>query len=197
LSEKKAVILVEDDFEDAELLEPLKTLKAAGLQVKVIGAGNKRSYRGKRGTSIETDASAEEVGAADFDVIVVPGGYAPDKMRLHSSMVDLVRSANDQGKIIAAVCHGPQLLISAGVVKGRRVTSWPSVAVDLRNAGATWIDEPVVIDRNVITSRKQPDLPAFAQAILDALVQRDKRISSRETEEAVSSTTAERGNPQS
>lgn len=178
ISDKKAAVLVEDDFEDAELLEPLKALKAAGVMVKIVGTGNKRSYHGKRGTSLEADASAEEVNPAELDVIVVPGGYAPDKMRLHGDMVDLVRSANDQGKIIAAVCHGPQLLISAGVVKGRRMTSWPSVAVDLRNAGATWVDEPVVVDGNVITSRKPADLPAFNQAILEALAE---KVASRES----------------
>jgi len=99
----------------------------------------------------------------------VPGGYAPDKMRLHQSMVDLIRKAHDAGKLIAAVCHGPQLLISAGIVRGRRVTSWPSIAVDLRNAGANWVDEPVVQDENLITSRKPADLPRFNKAIIQAL----------------------------
>mgnify|MGYP001103953984 CR=1 FL=1 len=101
--------------------------------------------------------------------LVIPGGYAPDKMRLHQSMADLVKGAHDLGKIVAAICHGPQLLISAEVVEGRRVTSWPSIAIDLTNAGAAWVDEPVVQDRNLITAGKPADLPRFNKAVIDAL----------------------------
>ena len=106
----------------------------------------------------------------EVDAVIVPGGYAPDKMRRYQSMVDLVRKAHDRGKVIAAICHGPQLLISAGIIEGRRVTSWPSIAVDLKNAGAHWLDEPVVIDGNIITSRKPADLPKFNKAIIEALI---------------------------
>jgi len=109
------------------------------------------------------------VRAEDFDGIIVPGGYAPDKMRLHQSMVDLIRKASDGGKLIAAICHGPQLLISADIVRGRRVTSWPSIAVDLKNAGAEWANTPVVQDGNLITARKPADLPRFNKAIIQAL----------------------------
>jgi len=115
------------------------------------------------------DAAADNVKAEDFDAVIIPGGYAADKMRLHQSMVDLVRKAYDLGKVVAAICHGPQLLISADIVRGRRVTSWPSVAVDLRNAGADWIDAPIVQDGNLITSRKPADLPRFNKAISEAL----------------------------
>jgi protease I len=119
---------------------------------------------------VKVDTTADKVEASQFDAIIIPGGYAPDKMRLHQPMVDLVRKAHVEGKIIAAVCHGPQLLISADIVKGRRMTSWPSVAVDLKNAGAIWVDEPVVKDGNIITSRKPADLPKFNKAIIEALV---------------------------
>ena len=170
LDGKKIVILAEEDFEDSELIEPLRAMKNAGAKVLIVGSGSQESYRGKRGSAtVRVDATADNVKAEDFDAIIVPGGYAPDKMRLHQSMVDLVRNAHDLGRVVAAICHGPQLLISAEIVKGRRVTSWPSVAVDLRNAGADWVDVPVVQDGNLITSRKPADLPRFNKAIIEAL----------------------------
>jgi protease I len=170
LDGKKLAILVEDDFEDSELMEPLRSMKSAGARVLVVGSGTKGTYQGKRGKAIvRVDADADKVNALDFDAIIVPGGGAPDKMRLHQSMIDLVREAYNSGRLVAAICHGPQLLISAGIVRGHRVTSWPSVAVDLRNAGAEWVDEPVVRDGNIITSRKPADLPRFNKAIIEAL----------------------------
>jgi protease I len=171
LAGKRVAILAEEAFEDSELMEPLRALKDAGATVLIVGSGSKRSYKGKRGTAeITVDTTADKVEASQFDAIIVPGGYAPDKMRLHKSMIELVRKAYAKGKIIAAVCHGPQLLISADIVKGRRVTSWPSIAVDLKNAGAIWVDEPVVRDGNIITSRKPTDLPKFSKAIIEALL---------------------------
>ena len=136
----------------------------------VVGSGTQPSYKGKRGkATIKVDIDADKVRAKDFDAVIIPGGYAPDKMRLHQPMIDLVKKAHDLGKVVAAICHGPQLLISADIVRGRRVTSWPSVAIDLKNAGAKWIDEPVVRDMNLITSRKPSDLPVFNRAIIQAL----------------------------
>jgi protease I len=170
LQGKRIAILVEEDFEDSELVEPLKAVKDAGAEVVLVGSGSRESYRGKRGTvTIKVDVTADKVSAEDFDAVIVPGGYAPDKMRLYQPMIDLVRKAYDLGKVIAAVCHGPQLLISADIVRGHRLTSWPSVAVDLRNAGANWVDKPLVQDGNLITSRKPADLPRFNKAIIDAL----------------------------
>jgi protease I len=171
LDGKRIAILAEEDFEDSELMEPLRAMKDARASVLIVGSGSKRVYKGKRGSAeVTVDTTADKVEASQFDAIIVPGGYAPDKMRLHQPMVDLVRKAHAQGKIIAAVCHGPQLLISADIVKGRRVTSWPSVAVDLKNAGAIWVDEPIVRDGNIITSRKPADLPKFNKAIIEALL---------------------------
>ena len=170
LDGKVIAILAEEDFEDSELIEPMRGMKNAGARVLIVGSGSQKSYKGKRGSAtISVDATADNVKAEDFDAVIVPGGYAPDKMRLHQSMVELVRKAHDLGKVIAAICHGPQLLISAEIVRGRRVTSWPSIAVDLRNAGAEWIDAPVVRDGNIITSRKPADLPRFNKAIIEAL----------------------------
>ena len=171
LAGKRIAIMVEADFEDSELAEPLKAMRDGGARVVIVGSGSRPSYKGKRGTvTVAADTTADKVSAGDFDAVIVPGGYAPDKMRLHPPMVDLVKKAHDTGKIVAAICHGPQLLISAGIVRGRRVTSWPSVAVDLENAGATWVDEPVVRDGNIITSRRPVDLPKFNKAIIEALV---------------------------
>lgn len=167
---RRIALLIEQDFEDAEVTEPLKAMKAAGAKVLVVGSGSAKTYKGKHGTEINADVSIDEVRVDEFDAIIVPGGYAPDRMRLYAPMVDLVRKANEKGKLLAAVCHGPQLLISADVVRGRRVTSWQSIAVDLKNAGAIWVDEPVVKDGNLITSRKPADLPRFNKAIILALI---------------------------
>jgi protease I len=173
LEGKRIVILVEQDFEDVELMEPLRALKEAGARVTLAGSGSKRVYQGKRGNAeVVADTTADTVNVSDFDALVIPGGYAPDSMRLHQAMIDLVKKAFDAGKLVAAVCHGPQLLISADVVRGRRLTSWPSVAVDLKNAGAIWVDEPVVVGDNLITSRKPADLPVFNKAIIEALIAR-------------------------
>ena len=170
LNGKRIAILAEEGFEDSELIEPMRALKDAGARVLIVGSGSQETYRGKRGgATVRVDATADKVKAEDFDAIIVPGGYAPDKMRLYQSMIDLVRKAHDLGKVVAAICHGPQLLISAEIVRGRRVTSWPSIAVDLRNAGADWVDVPVMQDGNLITSRKPADLPRFNKAIIEAL----------------------------
>ena len=170
LNGKRVLILIEEGFEDSELVEPLRAMKDAGIRVTVVASRSQEMYLGKRGeANVRADAAAEQVIAEDFDAIIVPGGYAPDRMRMHESMVELVRKAHDMGKVIGAICHGPQLLISADVLRGRRVTSWPSLAVDLKNAGAEWVDEPVVRDGNLITSRKPADLPRFNKAIIEAL----------------------------
>jgi protease I len=170
LDGKRIAILAEDDFEDSELIEPMRSMKNAGARVVIVGTGSKESYQGKRGNaSVSADTTAAKVKAEDFAAIIIPGGYAPDKMRRDPSMVELVKKAYELGRVIAAICHGPQLLISANVVRGRRVTSWPSIAVDLENAGAEWVDAPVVQDGNLITARKPADLPRFNKTIIEAL----------------------------
>jgi protease I len=170
LDGKRIAILAEDDFEDSELIEPLRSMKNAGARVVIVGTGSKKSYRGKRGNaSVSVDTTADKVKAEDFAAIIIPGGYAPDRMRHDPAMVELVKKAYELGKVIAAICHGPQLLISANIVRGHKVTSWPSIAVDLENAGAEWVDAPVVQDGNIITARKPADLPRFNKAIIEAL----------------------------
>jgi protease I len=166
----RVAILVEGDFGDSEVVEILRAMSDAGARVFMVGGEAGKNYRGeRRKVRARADLGVDDVSGADFDVVIVPGGHAPDKMRLNGSMVEFVKKAFDSGRLVAAICRGPQLLISAKVLKGRCVTSWPSIAVDLRNAGAVWVDCPVVRDGNLITSRKAADLPRFNKAIIDTL----------------------------
>jgi len=170
LSGKRVAMLVEDEFEDRELTGPLESLRAAGAVVTVVGPTKGASYRGKKGEATMTaDLSAGEARMRDFDALVIPGGHAPDKMRLRHAMVDLARDAMEAGKPVAAICHGPQLLISANALRGRTLTCWPSIAIDVKNAGGLYVDKPVVEDGNLITSRKPDDVPVFSDAIIRAL----------------------------
>ena len=170
LSGKRVAILVEDEFEDRELAGPLDALRAAGADVTIVGPTKGASYRGKRGdVTVTADMAAGDARVRDFDALVIPGGHAPDKMRLRHAMVDLTRDAMEAGKPVAAICHGPQLLISANALRGRTLTCWPSIAIDVKNAGGLYVDKPVVEDGNLITSRKPDDVPVFSEAIIRAL----------------------------
>jgi protease I len=170
LTGKRIAILVEDGFEDLELTGPLDTLRAAGAQMTLVGPSAHVEYRGKRGqATVTSDVAAGSVHVRDFDALVVPGGHAPDRMRMRHAMVDLVRDTMMAGKPVAAICHGPQVLISADVLRGRTLTCWPSIAIDVKNAGGLYVDKPVVEDGNLITSRKPDDVPAFNEAIIRAL----------------------------
>lgn len=172
---KKVAILATDDFEDQELKFPYDRLKDAGYKVLIVGPAEGRTIKGKKGFEITTDLSVESVQATDFDLLLIPGGYSPDKLRINPAAVAFVKQFFAANKPVAAICHGPQLLISAEVVKGRKMTSWASVAVDLKNAGANFVDEAVVIDKNLITSRKPADLPQFVDAIIAKLEEAEKR----------------------
>ena len=167
---KKVIILVEEMYNDLEFWYPYYRLKEAGVEVAVVGSGSAEQYLGKSGIPCKPVAIAGEVSAADFDGIVIPGGYAPDHMRRHPSMVKLVKDLFDAGKVVAAICHAGWMLASAEIVKGRTVTSFFAIKDDLVHAGAQWVDQEVVMDGNLITSRKPDDLPAFMQALLTALL---------------------------
>jgi len=170
LSGKRVAMLVEEGFEDRELTGPLEALRAAGATVTLVGPTSGAEFRGKRGTAVVTsDISAGGARIAEFDALVIPGGHAPDKMRMRHAMVDLARDAMEAGKPVAAICHGPQLLISADALRGRTLTCWPSIAIDVKNAGGLYVDQPVVVDGNLITSRKPDDVPMFSEAIIRAL----------------------------
>ena len=167
---KRVAILVEDEFEDRELTGPLEALRAAGAQVTIVGPAAGAEFKGKRGQAIVTsDVAAGSVRMKDFDALVIPGGHAPDKMRMRHAMVDLAREAMEAGKPVAAICHGPQLRISAVALRGRTLTCWPTIAIDVKNAGGLYVDKPVVEDKNLITSRKPDDVPLFCEALVRAL----------------------------
>jgi protease I len=169
LQGKRIAILAENLYQEMELWVPYYRFREEGAEVKVVGAGGATSYTSKHGYPVTVDVQADQVKAVEFDAVVVPGGYAPDMMRRHAAMVSLVRDAAQQGKIVAAICHAGWMLVSAGVLKGRKATSFFSIKDDLEAAGADWQDAEVVVDGNLITSRKPDDLPAFCRAIVAAL----------------------------
>jgi protease I len=169
LTGKHVAMLVEDEFEDRELTGPLEALRAAGAEVTIVGPAKGAEYHGRRGHTISADMAAGAARAAAGDARVIPGGYAPDRMRMRPAMVDLAQEMVAAGKPVAAICKGPQLLISANVLRGRTLTCWPSIAIDVKNAGGLYVDKPVVEDGNLITSRKPDDLPVFSEAIVRAL----------------------------
>jgi protease I len=165
----RVAILAEDLYEEIELWYPYYRLKEAGATVTVLGTGRADTFMGKHGVPVVPDASVESRSVDDFDGVVIPGGYAPDLMRRNPAMVEFVRQMGTAGKPVAAICHAGWMLISAGLAKNRRTTCFPSIRDDMIAAGAEYIDEPVVVDRNVITSRSPADLPAFMPPIIEAL----------------------------
>ena len=174
LQGKRVAILAENNYEDLELWYPLYRLREAGAEVFVVGTGTAETYTSKHGYPIKVDAEADTVTPGQFDLIVIPGGYAPDLMRRSQAMVNLVRDANEQGKLIAAICHAGWMLCSANVIRGRTVTGFKSIKDDMVNAGGQYVDEEVVRDGNLITSRTPADLPAFLREIVGAL--RESRV---------------------
>ncbi len=168
VQDKHIAILAEDNYQELELHYPRLRLMEAGARVSVLGAG-KESYRSEKGYAVKVDADASEVSAGEFDAVVIPGGMAPDRMRRNKAMVELVRQLSGAGKPVAWICHAGWVPISADIVRGRRVTSFPSIRDDMVNAGADWVDEDVVVDGHLISSRIPDDLPAFSRALLAAL----------------------------
>ncbi len=169
LKGKRVAVLAEEMYQELELWYPTLRMREAGAEVKIVGTGSSPTYASKHGYPVTVDVSADQVSAADFDAVIIPGGYAPDRMRRYPAVLKLVREAFEQGKVIAAICHAGWVPISAGILKGRRVTSFFAIKDDMINAGATWVDEPVVRDGNLITSRMPDDLPYFCSAIIQAL----------------------------
>jgi protease I len=165
----RAAVLVEQQYQEMELWYPVYRLREAGCKVTVVGPEAGATYPSKLGYPAKADRAARDVSAADFDVVIIPGGFAPDYMRRHEAMVRLVSDMAEQGRLVAAICHGPWVLCSTQALKGRRVTSFFSIKDDLVNAGASWVDAEVVRDGNLITSRKPDDLPAFLHAVLQAV----------------------------
>ena len=169
LQGKKVVIPVESLFNTFEFWYPYYRLKEAGADVVVVGSGSAETYTGKPGTEVKVDTSIDQVTAADFDAIVIPGGYAPDIMRRYPLMVQLVKELFSKGKVVAAICHAGWMLASAQILAGKTVTSFFAIKDDLVHAGAEWIDQEVIVDGNLITSRTPDDLPAFMRAVIGAI----------------------------
>jgi protease I len=170
LSDKHVAILVAEGFEQVELTEPRKALDEAGADTKIVSPAGKEVQGWKhfdKADKFKVDVPLEQARAEDFDALLLPGGVAnPDQLRSNPKAVAFVRAFFDAGKPVAAICHGPWTLIDAQVVRGRRITSWPSLKADLTNAGAKWTDEEVVVDAGLVSSRKPQDIPAFNREML-------------------------------
>ncbi len=169
LQDRRVAVLAEDNYQELELWYPVLRLREEGAEVEVVGSGAKDTFMSGKGYPVRADVSAAEVSAEDYDAVVVPGGFAPDKMRRVEAMTSLVRDMNESGKVVAAICHAAWVLVSADILRGRRATCVSAIKDDVTNAGAQYVDEEVVVDENLITSRTPPDLPAFCREIIAAL----------------------------
>ena len=175
LTGKRIAILATDGFEQSELFEPLEALKNAGAIVEIISLKNgdiKAWNKSDWGKTIHVDKLVDDVSVADFTGLVIPGGVInPDKLRIKENVVRFVKEFFESGKPVASICHGPQLLIETGDLKGRKLTSYASIKTDLINAGASWVDEEVVVDNGLVTSRSPSDLPAFCKKMIEEFVE--------------------------
>lgn len=167
--QKSIAILVEDQYQVLEVWYPVLRLKENNIKTVVVGSGTKKTYPSKEGYPVNVDASIDEVKSKDFDGVIIPGGFAPDFMRRKPAMAEFIREIHDQGKVVASICHGGWMLVSAKILKGRRATSFFAIRDDMEAAGCQWVDEEVVVDKNLITSRKPDDLTAFTVEIIKYL----------------------------
>ena len=170
MTKGKVAVLVENDYQDMEVWVPLYRLREEGYQAVVVGTGSDK-YASKHGYPIAAEMKASDARAADFKGVVIPGGWAPDRLRQDPGVLRLVKEIDRNGGVVAAICHAGWVLASAGIVKGRKVTAYQAIKDDLIHAGAQFVDQEVVVDRNLITSRKPDDLPAFCRALVGALAE--------------------------
>ncbi|MBK6765772.1 MAG: type 1 glutamine amidotransferase [bacterium] len=166
---KRVAVLVEHHYQDLEVWYPVMRLREAGCRVYLVGTGSAPEYVGKYGYPAKVDKSADKVKASALDGLVIPGGWAPDRLRMSEPVLELVRDMMRARKPVACICHGGWVLASAGVLRGRKVTSFSAIRDDMVNAGAKWVDEELVIDKQLVTSRKPDDLPAFMKAFVALL----------------------------
>lgn len=166
---KKIAILIENLFDERELIYPYYRLLEEGYEVHLVGAKKDTSYASKSGLTEKSTHSSDEISAKDYDAVVIPGGFSPDHMRRTKATVDFVREMDNDKKIVAAICHGPWMMASACNIKGKKITSFHSIKDDLINAGADYVDKEVVVDGNIITSRTPNDLPFFLKTIIENL----------------------------
>ncbi|XEC96937.1 type 1 glutamine amidotransferase domain-containing protein [Paenibacillus tarimensis] len=176
LSNASVICLLDDEFEDLELWYPVYRVREEGATVQFAGPEKGRTHIGKYGVPAVADLSFDELDSSRIDGLLVPGGWAPDKLRRYSKVLQIVREMNADGKPIGQICHAGWVLISAKILDGRRVTSTPGIRDDMENAGAEWFDEPVIVDGNLISARRPPDLPPYAKAFVDALAQRKPEV---------------------
>ncbi len=166
---RKIAILLENLYDDKELIYPYYRLQEAGYKVDLVGTKKKETYKSKHGLPMTSDIGSQEANPNDYEALIIPGGFSPDYMRRHQATIDFAKAMNDMNKPIAAICHGPWLMISSCDLKGRSLTGFHSIKTDIENAGASYQDAQVVVDQNFITSRTPNDLPAFTKAIIHAL----------------------------
>jgi len=169
LKGKKVIVLAENNYQEMELWVPYYRLKEEGAEVTVVGSGSSRTYTSKLGYPVDVNKEAKEIDMSKYDGVIIPGGYSPDLMRRYPEMVRIVREAHVQGKVVAAICHAGWMLVSAGILKGKKATCFFAIKDDMINAGATYVDAEVVVDGKLITSRKPDDLPAYCREIIEAL----------------------------
>jgi len=169
LKGKRIAILVDNYYQEMEVWYPYYRFREAGAEVVMVGAKEGETYTSKLGYPAKTDMSYDQLHAGDFDGVVAPGGYAPDYIRRHATALRFVHDINAQGKLVAAICHGPWILCSANVLRGRKATCFSAIKDDVVNAGAAYSDAAVVVDENLVTSRKPEDLPAFCAASIKVL----------------------------
>ncbi|MEH7379196.1 type 1 glutamine amidotransferase domain-containing protein [Bacillus sp. JJ1533] len=165
----KVCFLLADGYEDSEMKNPYEAMNETGHETVVVGLEKGAELKGKKGTTYTSDLSISEVKADEYDAVIIPGGGAPEALRVNDEVVQFVKQANEQGKVIAGICHGPQVMISADILKGVKATSYIGIRDDLKNAGSTFLDQEVVVDGNIITSRTPKDEPAFIKEILNKL----------------------------
>ena len=171
LTGRRAAVLVEQLYQELEVWYPVYRLREAECQVTLVGPEAGKEYPSKLGYPARSDRAAKDVGAEDFDILVIPGGYAPDHMRRHEAMIRLTSDMCERGKVVAAICHGGWMLCSTQALKGKKATCFFAIKDDLINAGAEYVDAEVVRDGNLVTSRKPDDLPAFMKAIFEAVAE--------------------------
>ncbi|MGB3346088.1 MAG: type 1 glutamine amidotransferase domain-containing protein [Candidatus Humimicrobiia bacterium] len=166
----KIVVIITNMFEDSEYSKPVNAFKKAGHKIIRVGLKEGEVVKGKKkGTPVKIDKAVTDVSVEDFDALLIPGGYSPDKLRANEDAVKFTKEFAESGKPIFSICHGPQLLITADVLKGRRITGWKSIIQDIKNAGAEFIDKEVVVDKNLVSSRHPGDIPAFIRESLKKL----------------------------
>ncbi len=169
LNNKKVIALVDHEFEDLELWYPIMRLQEEGAEVHLVGPKAGEKYIGKYGVPSTSDYAFGDINPADYNGILVPGGWAPDKLRRYSQVIAMVKHMDEHQKPIGQICHAGWVLISAKILQNKKVTSTPGIRDDMENAGAIWLDEPVVVDGHLISSRRPPDLPPYAKAFADVL----------------------------